>query len=432
MSFGGSAAATSTPSFSFGGSSASTGSTATSTPSFSFGGSSASTGSTATPPLGGSSSSTFSFGGLSSGAPVATPASSSISGAGISSATTAAVSTPGFSFGAASSAGTSASSSAVASFSFGTSSSSSVPPPASAPSLSSGGSSAAASSGGGFSFASSSAGASGSSGGISFGISSGSSTSATSGASIGASSQAQAGSTTGTFSFQTSTPKSPAQQDTKPTSSPGQVASFAASGSAAAVKESKPKGELLSSIEGLPVDEIINEWTAELEKRSQAFRKHAEALSEWDRAILNNRHSLLHLEEELRRVIAGQESLEKRLQMLEAHQKGIHDTLSGMEEEAARLYRAERPLADENTAELDILYERTERAAAALVHVGQQLSDTITEVNQVTSAQLQAEDEPVKKLISVLNNQLNALTTLEAQTEEVAQKLTDIQQRSAP
>ena len=36
-------------------------------------------------------------------------------------------------------------------------------------------------------------------------------------------------------------------------------------------------------------------------------------------------------------------------QMLETHQKGIHDALAGMEGEAERLYREERPLLDDDS-----------------------------------------------------------------------------------
>jgi hypothetical protein len=35
-----------------------------------------------------------------------------------------------------------------------------------------------------------------------------------------------------------------------------------------------------SEVTGRPVDEIINEWNAELERRSRSFVKHAEALAQ--------------------------------------------------------------------------------------------------------------------------------------------------------
>lgn len=35
-----------------------------------------------------------------------------------------------------------------------------------------------------------------------------------------------------------------------------------------------------SEVKGKPVDDIINEWNAELERRSRSFVKHAEALAQ--------------------------------------------------------------------------------------------------------------------------------------------------------
>jgi hypothetical protein len=57
-----------------------------------------------------------------------------------------------------------------------------------------------------------------------------------------------------------------------------------------------------SGIKGKNVEEIINEWTSELETLSRAFLKHAGELAEWDRHILVTRHSLLDLEDELKKV----------------------------------------------------------------------------------------------------------------------------------
>ena len=61
----------------------------------------------------------------------------------------------------------------------------------------------------------------------------------------------------------------------------------------------------MGPMQGKAVDDIINEWNAELERRSRAFVKQAEALAEWDRRILQNRHTLLDLEEQLRKVSAA-------------------------------------------------------------------------------------------------------------------------------
>lgn len=52
---------------------------------------------------------------------------------------------------------------------------------------------------------------------------------------------------------------------------------------------------------------------------------------------------------DLPQVMGGQEALEKRLALVETHQKEIHDTLVAMEGEAERLYREERGLLDDDS-----------------------------------------------------------------------------------
>lgn len=48
-------------------------------------------------------------------------------------------------------------------------------------------------------------------------------------------------------------------------------------------------------------------------------------------------------------VLHAQEALERKLAMLDTHQRGIHETLTGMEHEAARLAQEEAGLQDEGT-----------------------------------------------------------------------------------
>ena len=59
----------------------------------------------------------------------------------------------------------------------------------------------------------------------------------------------------------------------------------------------------VSVLQGHTVEEIIQGWNAELDSRAQAFAKHAQALQEWDRAILTRRHALLAVEEGVIKVL---------------------------------------------------------------------------------------------------------------------------------
>ncbi len=91
--------------------------------------------------------------------------------------------------------------------------------------------------------------------------------------------------------------------------------------------------------QGKTIDDIINDWSAELENRSRLFVKQSQRLAHWDREVLRNRHTLLELEEALRKVSLGQESLDMKLSLLETHQKEVHDALLAMEGEADKMFR---------------------------------------------------------------------------------------------
>jgi hypothetical protein len=76
-----------------------------------------------------------------------------------------------------------------------------------------------------------------------------------------------------------------------------------------------------NQLAGKSLEDIITGWQQELEKHSQAFVGQARLLAAWDGAVLANRHALLDVEQELRAVHAGQDALERQLDMIETHQK---------------------------------------------------------------------------------------------------------------
>ncbi len=384
-----------------------------STPAFSFGGASTAAGGAGAAPA-------FSFGASSSGA--------GAGGLSAPAAPGAPASTGGLSFGGASSAAAAPS----GGFSFGASSAAAVTAaaPASKPAFGATG---------GFSFGASSAAATtavattaaattaaapaASAGAFSFGAAPSSSTPAaapatSTGLSFGAASSAAATtpapSTSLSFGAPASTPAAALTTTAAPTTAGALTATTTTTTTTTQTEITAP-----STIKGQVIGDIINEWTMELEKRSRAFVKHAEELAKWDTSILENRQALIQLEEELKRVLAGQDALERRLQMVEAHQKGIHEALNGMSTEAERLYREEQGLADDQAMERDALYERTSRLGTTLSQIGEQLGEAIQDVNSVNVASGEAADTSVSKLVRILNNQLNSLVQLESKTGEL-------------
>ena len=51
-----------------------------------------------------------------------------------------------------------------------------------------------------------------------------------------------------------------------------------------------------SEMKGKKVEEILGDWSKELEQRCAVFQRQAEAMAEWDRRILSNRNVIVALE----------------------------------------------------------------------------------------------------------------------------------------
>ena len=225
---------------------------------------------------------------------------------------------------------------------------------------------------------------------------------------------------------------------------------------------------------GRNVDDVVAGWAAELQQRSRSFSRAADALASWDTAVLAARGALLEQEARVARAAAAQAALERKLGLLEAHQKEVHDALGSMEAAAAAAYADElRPAMlsgnDRDAAQRDALYERAEAIASALARAGDDLRGAIADVNASAavasgaasvsaitsggaaaasssssssalalafpsssaaaavgggpSASSSSSSAPLPKLVKVLNNQLHALSALDEKCERLEARL---------
>ena len=82
---------------------------------------------------------------------------------------------------------------------------------------------------------------------------------------------------------------------------------------------------------------------------------------------------------------------------------------------------------DDDSKARDRMYERAEEVAGALAAVGDEFRDAIADVSSSAEASLGDRDTPLGKAVRVLNNQLQALTNVEARTEELERQLRELQ-----
>ncbi|KAL0051174.1 hypothetical protein WJX82_003079 [Trebouxia sp. C0006] len=178
-----------------------------------------------------------------------------------------------------------------------------------------------------------------------------------------------------------------------------------------------------SQIKGKNVKSIIDDWNSELQAQSRAFVADAQGLADWDKHIRLKRRELLEMEANLNRVARSQEAVNDKLHMLEMHQKETHDSLLQMEKTASSMYQDEKNQMNEDDTERDNLYARAESISAELGNMTLELKACIENVNFRSGSGQGDASDPLSKIVRILNNQLQALTNVDATTQDVTARL---------
>ncbi|GJM92512.1 hypothetical protein PR202_ga08989 [Eleusine coracana subsp. coracana] len=185
--------------------------------------------------------------------------------------------------------------------------------------------------------------------------------------------------------------------------------------------------KLPSEIVGKSVEEIIRDWNNELQDRTAKFRKHATAIAEWDKRILQNRNVLIRLEAEVAKVVETQTSLERQLELIETHQREVDKALQGMEEEAERIFQDERVLLreDEAASARDTMFEQAEVVKHELQHMTEQVKSIIQTMNATQGGELEAADSmtPFDVAVRILDNQLRSLMWIDEKATEFSGRI---------
>ncbi|EEC71829.1 hypothetical protein OsI_04485 [Oryza sativa Indica Group] len=213
--------------------------------------------------------------------------------------------------------------------------------------------------------------------------------------------------------------------------------------------------KLPSEIVGKNVEQIIRDWNNELQDRTAKFRKHATAISEWDRRILQNRTVLIRLEEneklgslkvnellfpccslaEVAKVVETQTSLERQLELIETHQKEVDKALQSMEEEAERVFQDERLLLreDEAASARDTMFEQSETVENELQHMTEQVKSIIQTLNATQGAEFETADSmtPFDVAVRILDNQLRSLMWIDEKANEFSSRIQRLPNNSA-
>ena len=144
------------------------------------------------------------------------------------------------------------------------------------------------------------------------------------------------------------------------------------------------------------MDEILNRWASELSTHTTAFKKQAEQVAEWDRALVENTDKIGKLYLKTFQAERDAAEVERQLSAVEAQQAEMETLLDGWEREVESIVQqrgGEIGGGGGVDAERERTYQVAEKVSERLTGLNKDLADVVEEINNA-SAMLNKSSNP--------------------------------------
>ncbi|KAG9126489.1 FG-nucleoporin nsp1 [Ceratobasidium sp. 392] len=186
-----------------------------------------------------------------------------------------------------------------------------------------------------------------------------------------------------------------------------------------------------SALRGKSVEEIVNKWQEELETQTKEFKRTAQEVEVWDRALIDNGIQISHLYAAVQNAEAMQQGIDGTLDNIEEQQKSVAAALDGYEHEMKKIYGSESLGVDVGPA--DGQREKNYALAASLADqldsLARGLSTMIDSVNDLSTgtSSAQSKDDPVAQISAILNAHLESLQWIDGAVRDAEERVKDVE-----
>ena len=154
------------------------------------------------------------------------------------------------------------------------------------------------------------------------------------------------------------------------------------------------------------MDEILNRWASELSTHTTAFKKQAEQVAEWDRALVENTDKIGKLYLKTFQAERDAAEVERQLSAVEAQQAEMETLLDGWEREVESIVqqRGGEIGGGGVDAERERTYQVAEKVSERLTGLNKDLADVVEEINNASAMLNKSSnpDDPVSAAIPPL------------------------------
>ncbi|KAG0321171.1 FG-nucleoporin nsp1, partial [Dissophora globulifera] len=146
-----------------------------------------------------------------------------------------------------------------------------------------------------------------------------------------------------------------------------------------------------SALRNKSMDEIVQQWSKQLEEHTKAFREQAKKISEWDGKLFKNGDQISKLYQTTVKTEETQRTIDQNLDYIDAQQQELSGILDLYEEQVQKLFEKDATTAGVNASGLRPVDEQREQTYSLAENLNKQLDDMslnltsmIEDINQAT------------------------------------------------
>ncbi|KAF2638348.1 hypothetical protein P280DRAFT_82536 [Massarina eburnea CBS 473.64] len=219
---------------------------------------------------------------------------------------------------------------------------------------------------------------------------------------------------------------------TTPGTAPGDASKNAMGSSTAG-----PAPSAQSRLKNKSMDEIITRWAADLSKYQKEFQQQAETVSKWDRNLVENSDKVKQLYAKTFQAERDAAEVERQLTMMEENQQELDTYLDRYEKEIDNLMKTHGVSGRTDglrgpDQERERTYKLAEKLQDRLNELNKDLTEMIEEINNTsqTLSKTGKPDDPLTKVVRVLNTQLSQLQLIDSGAAQLQEKIEKAQKES--
>jgi len=177
------------------------------------------------------------------------------------------------------------------------------------------------------------------------------------------------------------------------------------------------------------LEDIINDWSSQLEESVELFTKQALQVAEWDQKIIENNSKIINVFENVKKIQTAQKELDQTLELIYTQQQELSQVLDVLENEVEKLIQTQAT--SEKTppdVEREKGYQMAEDINKQLDQMETTLKDLVKKIN-MTQEQEAGNDDPMYQIVQILNTHLTSLQWIDQTSLQVQQKILDLEKQ---